>query len=58
MRVWIYVYMNVCVNVSMYVCMHVCMQVCLYVCMYEFPDENKQEIIELKLVDIFLLVYL
>ena len=54
MRVWIYVYMNVCINVSMYVCMHVCM----HVCMYEFPDENKQEILELKPFNIFLLLYL
>ena len=38
--------------------MYACMYAGVYVCMYEFPDENKQEILELKLFDIFLLVYL
>ena len=33
--------------------MHGCMYVCMYVCMYEFPDDNKQEILELKLFNIF-----
>ena len=30
-----------------------CMCACVYVCIYEFPDDNKQEILEMKLFSIF-----
>ena len=50
------------VDVCMYVCMYVCVYVCMYVYMYVFmyacmyvriPDDNKQEILEPKLFNIF-----
>ena len=31
----------------------VCKYVCMYACMYEFPDDNKQVILEPKLFNIF-----
>ena len=53
--------MYVCMCVFVSVCLSVCLSVflsgwlagCLSVCMYEFPDDNKQEILELKLFSIF-----
>ena len=33
--------------------MSVCLSVCLSVCMHEFPDDNDQEILEPKLLNIF-----
>ena len=29
------------------------MYVCMYACMHEFPDDNKQEILEPKLINMF-----
>ena len=57
--------MDACMHACMYVCIHVCMHVCMHVCvhiymyahvnvqMYEFPDHNKQGILELKPFNIF-----
>ena len=46
-----------CMYVCMYVCMYACMHACMYEWMNEFPDDNKQEILELNVFNIFL-VYL
>ena len=40
----------------MYVCIHARMYAHVYVCTYEFPDDNKQEIFETKLFNIFVSV--
>ena len=51
MYVCMYVCKYVCMYVYMYVCMCVC--VCVYVCMDGFPDDDKQEILELKFFSVF-----
>ena len=45
-----YLLLKPCISI---VCMYVCIYVCMYVCIYEFPDDNKQEILELKVFNIF-----
>ena len=37
----------------MYECFHACMYAHVYVCTCEFPDDNKQEILEPKIFNIF-----
>ena len=37
---------------------YVCIYVYMYVCIYKFQDDNKQEILELKLFNIFCYLYL
>ena len=37
----------------MYVCMYLCIHLCIYISMHEFPDDNKQEILEPKHFNIF-----
>ena len=48
-----YVCMYVCMDGWMDGCNHACVNARVYVCTYELPDDNKQEILEPKLFNVF-----
>ena len=56
MRACMHACMYGCMYVFMYVCMYVCVCVCMYIFTSEFSDGNKQEILEPKLFNFFVIV--
>ena len=52
-RLCMYVWMDGWMDEWMDGCNHACMNARVYVCTYELPDDNKQEILEPKLFNVF-----